>query len=191
MAKYERKDFFYVKAKQMGYSARSVFKIEEIDKSFSLIKPKSKILDLGCSPGSWIQYIEKKLTPLNRYVLGIDLVPLKIKLGINIHFIQGDIFEIAIPSETFDLVISDMAPKTSGIKSIDQVKSLYLCERALEIAQKTLKKNGNFCIKILEGGGFHEFVKTCRKSFENVKIKRPKSTRPGSMEIFIIALGLK
>lgn len=191
MAKYKHKDFFFNKAKQMGYAARSIFKIEEIDKDFSLIKPGIKILDLGCSPGSWIQYIEKKIPSHNRYIVGIDLVPLKIKIGANIHFIQGDIFETKLPIELFDLIISDMAPKTCGIKSVDQERSLNLCVQALEIAKKNLRKNGNFCLKILEGKDFSEFVKVCRIFFSDVKIRKPKSTRVGSMETFIIALGFK
>ena len=185
MAKYNRKDPYYHAAKKQGFVARSIFKLEEIDKDFSLIKPKARVLDLGCSPGSWLQYVDQKA--LGGQIVGIDLAPLALSFGPHVQFIQGDIFEVVIEGQ-FDLVLSDMAPKTSGIKSLDQDRSLVLCEQALEIAKRVLKPGGNFCVKVLEGGGLPNYIKTCRETFKEVKIRRPKSTRAGSMETYVIGL---
>lgn len=190
MAKYNRKDPYYHAAKKQGFVARSIFKLEEIDKDFSLIKPKMRVLDLGCSPGSWLQYVEHKIGALGGQIVGIDLTPLALNFGPHVQFIQGDIFDVQIEGQ-FDLVLSDMAPKTSGIKSLDQDRSLVLCERALEIASRVLKPGGHFCVKILEGGGLPEYVKSCREIFKEVKIRRPKSTRAGSMETYIIGLAAR
>ncbi len=190
MAGYERKDTFYRAAKKQGFVARSIFKLEEIDHDFRLIKPKARVLDLGCSPGSWLQYVEKKIAN-GGYALGIDLAPLALSFGPHVEFIQGDIYEVPMPKGSFDVVLSDMAPKTCGIKSVDQDRSLGLCERALDIAKHVLKPDGNFCVKILEGGGLPDFVKECRKVFKEVKIRRPESTRARSMETFVIGLGYK
>jgi len=190
MAKYNRKDPYYHAAKKQGFVARSIFKLEEIDQDFGLIKPKSRVLDLGCSPGSWLQYVERKIGDSGGQIVGIDLAPLALSFGHHVQFIQGDIFEVSIEGE-FDLVLSDMAPKTSGIKSMDQDRSMVLCERALEIAIQVLKPGGGFCVKVLEGGGLPEYLKTCREVFKDVKIRRPKGTRAGSMETYVIGFGFK
>lgn len=188
MAKYNRKDPYYHAAKKQGFVARSIFKLEEIDKDFALIKPKARVLDLGCSPGSWLQYVEHKIGSTGGQVVGIDLAPLALSFGPHVQFIQGDIYEIS-PEGEFDVVLSDMAPKTSGIRNADQDRSLDLCERALEIARQLLKPGGNFCVKVLEGGGLPDYLKTCRLLFKEVKIRRPKSTRARSMETYVIGLG--
>lgn len=168
--------------------ARSIFKLEEIDKDFSLIKPKAHVLDLGCSPGSWLQYVERKIADTGGTIMGVDLAPLALSFGHHVQFIQGDIFEVSIEGE-FDLVLSDMAPKTSGIKSMDQDRSMVLCERALEIAIQVLKPGGRFCVKVLEGGGMPDYLKACRQVFKEVKIRRPKGTREGSMETYVMGFG--
>ncbi|MES2504573.1 MAG: RlmE family RNA methyltransferase [Myxococcota bacterium] len=189
MAQYNRKDPYYQAAKKQGFVARSIFKLEEIDKNFGLIKGSAKVLDLGCSPGSWLQYVERKVGPGGGKVIGIDLSPLALSFGPHVQFIQGDIFEVEIPAGSFDVVLSDMAPKTCGIKSVDQDRSLGLCEKALEIAARVLKPGGNFCVKVLEGGGMPDYLKTCRSMFKEVKIRRPQSTRSGSMETYVLGLG--
>ncbi|MBL4819015.1 MAG: RlmE family RNA methyltransferase [Deltaproteobacteria bacterium] len=191
MAQYDRKDTYYRAAKRQGFVARSIYKLEEIDQSFKLIPPKAHVLDLGCAPGSWLQYVEKKVGKSGGRAVGIDLAPLAMTFGPHVEFIQGDVFEVPIPEGSFDVVLSDMAPKTCGIKSVDQDRSMALCEQALDIATRVLKPGGNFCVKVLEGGGVPEFVKTCREHFKQVKIRRPKSTRSRSMETFIIGLGFQ
>ncbi|MBH1988509.1 MAG: RlmE family RNA methyltransferase [Myxococcaceae bacterium] len=186
MAKYNRKDPYYHAAKKQGFVARSIFKLEEIDRDFRLIRPGTRVLDLGCSPGSWLQYAERVVGDTGS-IVGIDLAPLALSFGSHVQFIQGDIFEVSLEG-VFDLVLSDMAPKTSGIKSMDQDRSLALCEEALQIATRVLKPGGRFCVKVLEGGGLPDYVQQCRQHFKEVKIRRPQGTRPRSMETYVIGI---
>ena len=195
---YERHDPLYFAAKRSGYVARSVFKLEEIDRDFSLLHPGDCVVDLGCSPGSWVQYTSDRIGPKG-IIAGVDLLPIKISVSSGFHFVQADVFEIEgeqlldlLPARNgYDLLLSDMAPNTSGIKSLDQDRSLVLCERALEIAKVTLRPGGRFCVKVLEGGGMASFIKKCRELFEDVKIRRPKGTRAASMETYVIGLRRK
>lgn len=193
---YERHDPYYHAAKQKGFVARSVFKLEEIDNDFNLIRPRDKVLDLGCAPGSWLQYVEGKLRASGGQIVGVDLLPVRLSFGQNVHIIQGDIYDVQLEQllpfgREFDVLLSDMAPNTSGIKSLDQDRSLVLCERALEIAQVLLRPGGRFCVKVLEGGGMQNFIAACRQIFQEVKIRRPKGTRAASMETYVIGLGKK
>lgn len=195
---YERHDPLYFAAKKQGYAARSVFKLEEIDKDFSLLHTGDYVVDLGCSPGSWLQYTSDRIREKGR-IVGVDLLPVKIAVSCGFHFVKADVFEVEpeallaqLPENgRFDVVMSDMAPNTSGIKSLDQDRSLVLCERALELALAVLRKGGRFCVKILEGGGMQAFVKECRENFEEVKIRRPKGTRTTSMETYVVGLKRK
>ena len=203
--RYERHDAYYHAAKKQGFMARSIFKLEEIDKDFSLIKPDAWVLDLGCSPGSWLQYVDSRIAASKHGgAVGVDVLPLKATFGPYIHFINADIFEMDINALTpnaaiqmpgtplfFDVVLSDMAPNTSGIKSLDQDRSMALCEHALAIAEQILRPGGNFCVKVLEGGGMQAFVKECRRIFSEVKIRRPKGTRVASMETYVVGLKKK
>ena len=193
-ARYDRHDHYYRKAKTEGYAARSVYKLEELDQAVGLLNKGNRIIDLGCAPGSWLQYAAEKVG-VKGCAVGID----------HVHFLQGDIFKTSIEtlvqaaqgeiSEAqdgfFDVVLSDMAPNTTGIKQVDQDRSLLLCERALELAMLLLKEDGHFCVKIFEGGGVPKFIQECRSSFENVKIRRPQSTRAGSMETYIVGIKKK
>jgi 23S rRNA (uridine2552-2'-O)-methyltransferase len=201
--RYERHDALYHAAKKQGYAARSIFKLEEIDKDFSLLHARNWVLDLGCSPGSWLQYVAAQVG-VQGGAVGVDLLPLKLSLGPHVHYRQGDIFDVPVESLLpkvaladdslpghFDVVLSDMAPNTSGIKSLDQDRSMVLCERALEIAQIALRPGGRFCVKVLEGAGMQDFIAACRKTFAQVKIRRPKGTRAGSMETYVVGLQKK
>lgn len=195
---YARHDAFYFAAKKAGYAARSVFKLDEIDKDFKLLRAGDVVLDLGCSPGSWVQYTCDKIGPKG-IIVGVDLLPLKVSAACTLNFVKADIFEVPsdtllaaiAPNKGFNVLLSDMAPNTSGIKSVDQDRSLGLCERALEIAKETLRPGGRFCVKILEGGGMHEYIKQCRATFEEVKIRTPQGTRAASMETYVIGLRKK
>ena len=202
-SRYDRHDAYYRQAKKDGYVARSIYKLEEIDDALSLIKKDDSVLDLGCAPGSWLQYVVHKVGTQKGAVVGIDLLEVKLSFGQHVKIIQGDAFEADTEllrphnftaehhGPYFDVVLSDMAPNTTGIKSVDQDRSLALCEQALYLAVKMLKPGGNFCVKVLEGGGVQNYVKICRNAFSNVKIRRPKGTRVGSMETYVVALGLK
>lgn len=198
-ARYDRHDHFFKKAKSEGFAARSIYKLEELDREFHLLSSSDRVLDLGCAPGSWLQYVDQKLK--SGSAVGIDLLPVKTSFSAKVHVLQGDAFEVtldqlaaAMPKpapnkpQGFDVVLSDMAPSTTGIRTVDQARSLALCERALEVAERMLAPGGNFCVKILEGGDMKQFVEQCKRVFTTVKIKRPKSTRPGSTETFVIGL---
>jgi 23S rRNA (uridine2552-2'-O)-methyltransferase len=195
---YERHDPLYFAAKKQGYAARSVFKLEEIDKDFSLLRTGDFVVDLGCSPGSWLQYTSDKIGTQG-IIVGVDVLPVKIAVSCGFHFMKADVFEVEpecllefLPeAKRFDILLSDMAPNTSGIKSLDQDRSMVLCEQALTIARGVVRRGGRFCVKILEGGGMNNFIKDCRDTFEEVKIRRPKGTRSTSMETYVIGLRRK
>lgn len=194
---YNPKDYFFHKAKKENFVARSVFKLQEIDTRLKIIFSNQKILDLGAAPGSWSQYASKKVGPKGR-VLGIDLQPIKITLQ-NARFIVADMRDInleqimkdALIEPPFDVVLSDMAPKTTGVKMQDQMRSLELCELALETAKKYLKKDGTFVAKLFHSNEFEGFRTKLRESFAKVDVLRPESTRKESKEIFLIARGFR
>ena len=183
--RYDRHDAYYRKAKKEGFAARSIYKLEEIDKEFRILHANDRVLDLGCAPGSWLQYVDAKLK--NGKAIGIDLLPVKTSFSAKVTVIQGDAFTHEF-SEPFDVVLSDMAPNTTGIRQVDQARSMALCERALEVAAKNLVVGGRFVVKVLEGGDMKKFVESTKKIFRTVKIKRPKSTREGSTETYVIGL---
>jgi 23S rRNA (uridine2552-2'-O)-methyltransferase len=191
---YNRKDYYFKKAKEENYAARSVFKLQEIDQRFKVIKPAAKVLDLGAAPGSWSQFASQKVGQ-NGQVLGIDLQPIKLTLP-NAVFITADLRDLNLEaamtehgiSPPFDLVLSDMAPRTTGIRITDQARSLELCELALSIAEKYLKPGGNFVCKMFHSEEFEGYRKLLTKRFKKIEILRPKSTRKESKEIFFICL---
>ncbi len=187
-----RKDHYFKKAKQEGFRARSVYKLFEINKKYNLIKKGDKILDLGCCPGSWSQ-AASKITGNRGIVVGVDILPVKEIEGV--RFIQGDMTEsktlekIKSVSDKFNVILSDMAPKTTGIKELDHNKSIDLNEKALEIAEEILVENGNFLCKVFQGGFFPEFLNKVKEKFKFVKSFKPESSRKESKEIYIIAKG--
>lgn len=196
---YERHDAYYHAAKKQGFVARSIFKLEEIDQDFKLISVDDYVLDLGCAPGSWLQYVEKRISKGKGCAVGIDLLPAKVSFGEHVRIVRGDIYEAQLEDllppfsakTGFDVVLSDMAPNTTGIRSVDQDRSMALCERALDVAEQMLTKGGKFCVKILEGGDMKAFLERCRSIFTTVKVRRPKGTRSTSIETYIIGLGKK
>ncbi|PMP68112.1 MAG: 50S rRNA methyltransferase [Thermodesulfobacterium geofontis] len=183
------------KAKEMGYPARSVFKLMEIQKKYKIIKKGNIVLDLGASPGSWSKYTLSIVGEKGK-VVGIDLLPVKI-IHPNFYFIQKDVFELeekdfkTLGIEKFDIILSDMAPKTTGDKFGDHIRSLRLAEKALELAKNYLKEDGSFVVKVFEGEKLPQFKKQIEKCFKSVKFLKPKSSRKESKEIFIIAQGFK
>lgn len=197
--RYDRHDHYYKKAKSEGYAARSIYKLDEIDREYRILKKGDVVVDLGCAPGSWMQYVEQKVLPGGR-AFGIDLLPVKVAFGAHVRTLQGDAFEVTLEDLTdakegvlpaVDVVLSDMAPNTTGIRAVDQARSMALCERALEVAERLLRPGGRFVVKVLEGGEMKPFVTSCQAVFSVVKIKRPKSTRDGSTETFVIGLDKK
>lgn len=184
------KDYYFKKAKKENFAARSVFKLEEIDKKFRVFRRGMQVLDLGASPGSWSQYVSRVVGKGGK-ILGIDLSEVRLSLQ-NVTFIKGDIFEHKfLDTDYFDVVMSDMAPKTTGIRITDQARSMELCEKALEIAKSQLRPGGHFVCKIFHSEEIRDFKKNVESFFDKVDLLKPKSTRKASIEIFLIARGRK
>ncbi len=178
-----KRDKFTSKAKSEGYKARSVFKLKSLNSRFNLIKKGDKVLDLGAWPGSWSQFcLELKCS-----VDAIDLAEVKVD-GIN--FIKGDVFDDDIFEDLkeYDVVLSDLAPKTIGVRKIDSEASFDLCVRALEISRDVLVKNGNFICKIFQSEFFDSFVSLVKKDFKSVKVIKPEASKKRSKEIYVVGI---
>jgi 23S rRNA (uridine2552-2'-O)-methyltransferase len=188
------KDRFFHKAKKENFVARSIYKLEEIDQKFKLLKPGQVVLDLGAAPGSWSQYISPRIGPQGK-LLGIDLKPIDLHFG-NAEFIQGNALEFDWNTKLqdfkgFDVVVSDMAPSTTGIKFTDQTRSFELCEMALGLALKHLKPKGHFVCKLFHSADFGLLKKTLQKNFEKFETLKPEATRTISKEIFLVGIQRK
>ena len=188
-------DHYTQRANREKYPARSVYKLNEIQQKFRLIKKNDKVLDLGCFPGSWLLYAAE-LTQHHGRVVGIDLKSVEIKLPPHVKTYTGDI--LSLDDNFFDrvgfhfnVVLSDMAPATSGQKRVDAARSFELCRAALSIAQEVLLPGGSFACKIFQGEDFKEFVAAVRDSFKKQKIFKPQSSRKASKEIFIVGMGFR
>lgn len=194
---YNQKDYFFKKAKKENFAARSIFKLQEIDERFHLIQGGDRIIDLGAAPGSWSQYASQKIGPKGR-LIGIDLQRIAITLP-NAVFVQADLLDEQLEkiltdhgvAPPFDVVLSDMAPKTTGIRVTDQARSLELCEMALATCEKFLKPKGHFVVKLFHSEDFEAYRAKLRERFARVEVLRPKSTRKESKEIFLIGMSRK
>ena len=189
---YERKDYFYEKAKKSGLRARSSYKLIEIQNKYKIIKKNDSVLDIGCAPGSWLQII-KKFTKGN--ILGVDLVNVKPLKGVD--FIQMDVTDsefVPLIKEKyglFNVIVSDIAPKTSGVRARDQALSYELSRMSFIVATKLLKKGGNFVVKTFQSQDTDDLFKEIKKSFTFVKRYIPESTRRSSKELYVVATGFK
>jgi len=190
---YQPQDFFFKKAKKEGYPARSVYKLQEINQKFHIFHQNDIVLDLGCAPGSWLLYIQKVIQPKGR-VIGIDKKPISIKSPA--IFIQKDVFQLK-PDELrrvlakegkdkFDVIVSDLAPSTSGVKELDESRSLELIKRAFSFVPPLLKKEGSFVCKAFESYEVHLFRKEISPYFKRLKIFKPRASRKRSKELYLI-----
>ncbi len=199
----------YVKlAKKEGYRARAAYKLKEIDESLGLIRPGSFVVDLGSTPGAWSQYVRRKLSPggaaageLDGKIVALDLLPMEPIEGVT--FIQGDFREAEVlqtleralsaagEPRKVDVVISDMAPNLSGIESADAARISDLVELAVEFSVQHLKHDGALVVKLFHGGAYDPMVKLFKDTFRMVKRFKPKASRPGSSETFLVGRGLK
>ena len=183
----------YVKmARRDGWRSRAVYKLEQIDQKERILRPDMTCVDLGAAPGSWSQYVTERLAGSVRIValdiLEMDSLP-------SVEFIQGDFTEAAVLERLMnalgdakvDLVMSDMAPNISGNKAIDQPKSMYLVELALDLTRKILKHKGNFVCKLFQGAGTDALIADARATFATVKVMKPKASRAGSSEVYLVA----
>ena len=167
----------------------------QIQKKYNIIKKRNNILDLGCAPGSWLLY-SADLTGNTGRVIGIDLVPVTVNVPPHVRVYTGDIllmdddFFKSLGTD-FNVVISDMAPSTTGNKFVDSTRSFDLCTTALSIAQMTLTTGGSFVCKIFQGEDFKTFIDSVRSAFKNHKIFKPQSSRKASKEIYVIGFGKK
>lgn len=194
---YAGPDAMTKKAKAEGYPARSVYKLEEIDRRCGLLKPGMRVLDLGCAPGSWLLYVAKKVGPSGRAV-GIDLTPLQIALPPNAVAIAGDAFERTgvvgdhlARAAPYDVVVSDMAPNTTGNRMTDQARSADLVERSLDVAADLLAPGGAWVAKLFMSEAMVTLRARVRSMFTSERIIRPEGTRAISYEVFLIGLKKK
>jgi 23S rRNA (uridine2552-2'-O)-methyltransferase len=183
-------DHYTHKAKKDKFPARSVYKLQEMQRKFRLIRRCDRVLDLGCAPGSWLKYTAEQVGNKGQ-VVGVDLKPVSISLPAHVRVLTGDVFKMAdelarAGGAGYNLVLSDMAPDTTGNKSIDAARSFELCCQALTLAQKLLLPQGRFVCKIFQGEDFNHFLEMVKTTFKTNKIFKPKSSRKASREIYIV-----
>ena len=183
----KQNEFYTILAKKDGYPARSVYKLKEIDEKYKIFKKGDRVLDLGCSPGSWLLYISQKIGKQGKEI-GIDLEEIKIPQKANIVFIKKSIFDLKESSfkDKFEAVVSDLSPKISGVEFSDAAKSLELAEKSFEIAKSVLSPHGNFICKLFENKSSNEFFKKVENCFDFAKRFRPKAVTKKSKEFYII-----
>ena len=190
-----RRDRFHQKAKREGFAAHAVYKLEEIDGRHAIFeRGMTRVLDLGCAPGSWLQYARQKIGEPARLV-GLDRGALPRPLP-GARIVVGDVMTVSVAEllgdlPAFDIVLSDMAPDTSGIRHLDQARSETLFERALEIALAVLAPGGNFVSKLFQGPDFKRLTEAVRARFVAQKTAKPASSRQISIEQYVIGKGLR
>jgi 23S rRNA (uridine2552-2'-O)-methyltransferase len=189
---YKRPDHFTREAKQRGFPARSVFKLESIDKKVDLFRKGQRVLDLGAAPGSWSLYAAERIGSTGK-LLAIDLAPLAAPAPGHVTFREGDALALDTADLSlfapYDVVLSDMAPNTTGTREADQAKSFELFARALDVAAALLRPRGKFVGKIFMGSDFPEAKRRVKALFETERAIRPAGTRESSFEIFLVGIG--
>ena len=194
--KEHRDDPFVQKAQREGYRSRACYKLLELQEKERLIRPGMTVVDLGSAPGGWSQVAAELVGHTGR-VVASDILPMDNLAGV--EFIQGDfteeeVFERileAIGSDPVDLVVSDMAPNMSGMTAVDQPRSMYLVELALDMARKVLTPGGSFVAKVFQGEGFDPLFREARASFDKVLTRKPRASRPRSREVYLVARGFR
>lgn len=193
---YNRKDSFYKKAKLEGYRSRASYKLLELNQKYKLFRKNDAVLDVGAAPGGWSQ-VALQLLGEKGIVVAVDILDINPLNDKRFHFIKGDIrdentlSEITKYASSFDIVISDIAPNTTGQKFVDHQNSINLIKIVINFIMKTLKKNGIFLFKLFDGEERGSLVKDLKELFEDIKIIRPDATRKNSFEIYIICKGYK
>lgn len=190
------RDHYVQKSRADGYRSRASYKLVELDKKDRLLWPGMTVVDLGSAPGGWSQVVADKVGGSGR-VIASDILPMDAIA--DVEFIQGDFTEDAVfeqilasmDGEQADLVISDMAPNMSGINAVDQARSMYLVELALEMATQVLRPGGCFLAKVFQGAGFDELLAALRSKFDKVQSRKPDASRARSREKYIIAKGFR
>lgn len=189
-------DAFVQKAREEGYRSRAVYKLKEIQEKDRIIKPGMTVVELGAAPGGWSQYVAGLIGRKGR-MIALDILPMDSLADVT--FIQGDFREEAVLHELLaiigehpvDVVISDMAPNMSGVKSVDQAKSMYLNELALDFVRQRLAVGGDFLTKVFHGSGFDQFFKDLKNEFQTVLTRKPDASRARSQETYLLARGFR
>ncbi|MCB1852476.1 MAG: 23S rRNA (uridine(2552)-2'-O)-methyltransferase RlmE [Gammaproteobacteria bacterium] len=183
----------YVKRAQVdGYRSRAAYKLLEIQGQDKLLRLGQVVVDLGAAPGGWSQ-VAKRLVGASGRVVALDILSMEPLDGVT--FLQGDFREqepldrlrAALQGDVVDLVLSDMAPNVSGVSAVDQPKSIYLCEIALDFAKEVLRPGGSMLIKVFQGEGFDQFARELRNHFARVQTRKPNASRPESREVYLVA----
>lgn len=192
-----RKDYYYRSAKKHKYRSRASYKLLQLDNRFHIIGEGDKVVDLGAAPGGWSQVALEKVGD-SGLVIAVDIKPIKPFPVDNFHTIKGDFTDEKVQGKIgellggkADVIISDVSPSLSGIKDIDQLRSLELVESVVKVAGRFLKKDGNLLVKVFQGPGFSELLKKLKRSFRRVKSTKPASSRKGSPEMYIVCRGFK
>jgi 23S rRNA (uridine2552-2'-O)-methyltransferase len=191
-----RADEFVKLSRAGGFRSRAVFKLKEIDERDGLFRGVSTAVDLGAAPGGWSQFARTRL-PDSARLVAMDVLPMDPIEGV--QFIQGDFRDTEVLEEllanigngTIDLVMSDMAPNISGMTTVDQARSIHLCELALDLAQKVLTPGGTLLVKAFHGEGYEAFSRDLKESFAKVRVRKPRASRDRSREVYILARELR
>jgi len=192
----KKREHFYKEAKRAGYRARSAYKLKQIQKKFHILSRGDCVIDLGAAPGGWSQ-VAKELVGEFGVVIGVDIAPIKpLK---DVQFIQGDMTEDQtkenirkyLKDNAADVILSDMSPNITGNYSVDQARSIWLCENALKTTETLLKSEGNFICKIFEGEDMEKFINVVKQRFRMIKKFSPVASRKSSSEVYLIAKSLK
>jgi 23S rRNA (uridine2552-2'-O)-methyltransferase len=189
-AQRELHDFFFKEAKRKGYRSRAAYKLSEIDDKKNILSKGDVVLDLGAAPGSWLQVVSERIGEHGK-VIGVDLKEIEEGLPYNVVTRQEDVLLLTpkdFDGKLFDVVLSDMAPSTTGTKTTDHHGSANLCHSALDLSASLLKPGGNLVMKVLEGEAYPELLKRCANSFDSAKGYKPKASRAISTEMFIVCL---
>lgn len=189
-------DEFVKQSQKDGYRSRAVYKLKEIDEKDYLLKPGGVVIDLGAAPGSWCEYVVRKLKGKGR-IIALDILPMEPMEGVEI--ITGDFLDDEVFSELLntlgsdkpDLVICDMAPNMSGQQAVDIPRAMYMAELALDLSQQVLKPGGGLLVKLFQGEGFDAYTKQMREQFTRVVMRKPRASRPRSKEVYGLATGFK
>ena len=189
-AQRELHDFFFKEAKRKGYRSRAAYKLSEKDEKKNILSKGDFVLDLGAAPGSWLQVISERIGEHGK-AIGVDLKEIEEGLPYNVVTRQEDVLLLTLKDfggKLFDVVLSDMAPSTTGIKTIDHHGSVNLCHSALDLSATLLKPGGNLIMKVFEGEAYPELLKRCANSFDTARGYKPKASRAISTEMFIVCL---
>lgn len=194
MGKYHPRDHFYRKAKQEGFRARSAFKLDEIARRFRIFRAGQVVVDLGAAPGAWLQILSDLVGPKGE-VIGVDVVPIRPLGRPNVKTAALDVLSeefwaalAALHPGPYDVVVSDLAPKTTGIRLTDEARSIRLATLALDVSRRHGKPGSTFVAKLFMGSGFEEFRDEVRTFFDEVKVVRPEATRGASVEVYLVGL---